>query len=150
MFRRSLMLAAALLAFAGAAYAEDARQVSQALADKWVQAYNSNMPAGIAALFTNDAPFVGPPGVLKGPANIEKAIAARIKAGWTTETLKINEAHTVGDAIWAVGEFQFTGSGEQAGKTQSGHLGEVLVKDGPDWHIAMLLAAPSAAPPPPK
>jgi len=56
----------------------------------------------------------------------------------------------VGDAMWAVGEFQFTGSGEQAGKQQSGLFGEVLVKDGADWHIEMLLATPSAAPPPAK
>ncbi|MGA8600105.1 MAG: DUF4440 domain-containing protein [Beijerinckiaceae bacterium] len=150
MFRRSLMLAAAFVTLAGATYAEDAKQVSQALADSWVQAYNSNMPMGVAALFTNDAPFIGPPGVLKGPANIEKAIAARMKAGWTTETLRIKEAHAVGDGVWSTGEFQFTGSGEQAGKTQSGNFGWVLVKDGGDWHITMLVAAPSAAPPPPK
>jgi ketosteroid isomerase-like protein len=100
--------------------------------------------------FPSEAPFIGPPGVLKGPASIKKAMAGRFSAGWTTETIKINEAHMVGDAVWAVGEFQFSGSGEQAGKQQSGHFGEVLAKDGADWHIVMLLAAPSAAPPPPK
>jgi uncharacterized protein (TIGR02246 family) len=150
MLRKLLMLAAALVTLTGAAYAEDAKQVSEAIADKWVKAYNSNAPQGVAALFTKEAPFIGPPGVLKGPANIEKAIAARIKAGWTSETLKINEAHPLGDGVWSVGEFQFNGSGEQAGKTQSGNFGWVLVKDGADWHVHMLVAAPSAAPPPPK
>jgi uncharacterized protein (TIGR02246 family) len=150
MLRRSLLLAAAIVALTSIAYAEDAKQVSEAVADKWVKAYNSNAPQGVAALFTNEAPFIGPPGVLKGQANIEKAVAARIKAGWTSETLKVNEAHAIGDGVWSVGEFQFTGSGEQAGKTQSGNFGWVLVKDGLDWHIHMLVAAPSAAPPPPK
>ena len=150
MLRRSLWITVACMMVSGAAYAQDPNQLSETVADKWVKAYNSNAPAGVAALFTDEAPFIGPPGVLKGHANIEKAIAAHIKAGWTTETLKINEAHSVGDAVWSVGEFQFTGSGEQAGKTQSGNFGMVLVRDGADWHISMLVAAPSAAPTPPK
>ena len=117
---------------------------------EFVRHLDLDTPSDVAALFTDEAPFIGPPGVLKGHANVEKAIAARIQAGWTTEILKINEAHSVGDAVWSVGEFQFTGSGEQAGKTQSGNFGMVLVRDGADWHISMLVAAPSAAPTPPK
>jgi uncharacterized protein (TIGR02246 family) len=150
MLRKWFLLAAGLTTLANAARADDAKQVAEAIADKWVKSYNSNSPEAVAALFTNEAPFIGPPGVLRGRASIEKAIAARIKAGWTMETLKLNEAHSLGDAVWAVGEFQFSGSGEQAGKQQSGHFGEVLMKDGGDWHIVMLLAAPSAAPPPTK
>jgi uncharacterized protein (TIGR02246 family) len=150
MFRKWVLPAVVLTPLANAAYADDAKQLADALADKWMKAYNSHSPEGIAALFTNEAPFIGPPGVLKGRASIEKAMAGRFSAGWTTETIKINEAHMVGDAVWAVGEFQFSGSGEQAGKQQSGHFGEVLAKDGADWHIVMLLATPSAAPSPPK
>src|SRR3954447_10381100 len=101
MLRRSLWITATCMMLSGAAYAQDPKQLSESVADKWVKAYNSNAPAGVAALFTDEAPFIGPPGVLKGHANVEKAIAARIQAGWTTEILKINEAHSVGDACGA-------------------------------------------------
>jgi hypothetical protein len=150
MVRKSLSIAATLIALSTAAYAEDARQVNDAFADKWVKNYNANLPEGIAGMFTTEGVFIGPPGALKGRPSIERALAARIKAGWTSEALKVNEAHPVGDAVWGIGEFQFTGAGEQAGKQQSGHFGWLLVKEGSDWHATMVVAAPSAAPPPPK
>src|SRR4051794_2020140 len=96
MLRRSLWITATFMMLSGAAYAQDPKKLSDTVADKWVKGYNSNAPEGVTALFTDEAPFIGPPGVLKGHANVEKAIAARIRAGWTTETLKINEAHSVG------------------------------------------------------
>src|SRR5947209_334321 len=102
MFRKWILLAATLTPLANAAHAEDAKEIAEAIGEKWVKSYNSNSPEAVAALFTNEAPFIGPPGVLKGRPSIEKAISARIAAGWTKETLKINEAHIVGDALWAV------------------------------------------------
>ena len=68
------------------------------------------------------------------------ALAGRIKAGWTKETVTTTDAEMAGTAVWAAGEYGLVGSGEQAGKQSGGHFGWVLVRDGDAWRAAMLTA----------
>jgi uncharacterized protein (TIGR02246 family) len=124
------------------AMAEDnAKKVADELAAKWEAAYNAGDPGKIASMFASDGAFNPPSGVLvKGKDAIEKGLAGRMKAGWTKETVSVTEAHSVGNAIWAVGDYNLIGTGEMAGKETGGKFGEVLVKEGNDWHLVMLTA----------
>jgi uncharacterized protein (TIGR02246 family) len=123
------------------AHAQDAKKTADEFATKWVIAYDAGDAAALAALFTQDGVFNAPSGaVLKGRDAIAKALAGRIKAGWTKETVMTNDAGMAGNAVWAAGEYGLLGSGEVAGKQTGGHFGWVLVRDGDAWHIAMLTA----------
>jgi uncharacterized protein (TIGR02246 family) len=123
------------------AAAQDAMKAAEEMVTKWVTAYNAGDAAAISAMFTPDAVFNAPSGaVLKGRDAIEKALAGRMKAGWTKETITVTAAGAVGDAIWSAGEYAVTGSGENAGKQTAGHFGDVLVHEGNAWYFAMLTA----------
>jgi uncharacterized protein (TIGR02246 family) len=123
------------------AYAQDAKKTADDFATKWVMAYDAGDAAALAALFTQDGVFNAPSGaVLKGRDAIEKALAGRIKAGWTKETVTTTDAGMAGNAVWAAGEYSLLGFGEVAGKQTGGHFGWVLVRDGDAWHVAMLTA----------
>ena len=123
------------------AHAQDAKKTADDFATKWVTAYDAGDAAVLAALFTPDGVFNAPSGAaLKGREAIEKALAGRMKAGWTKETVTTNDAGAAGNAVWAAGEYALLGSGEQAGKQTGGRFGWVLVRDGDAWRVAMLTA----------
>ncbi len=129
-----------------AAHAQDAKKTADDFATKWVTAYDAGDAPALAALFTQDGVFNAPSGAaLKGREAIEKALAGRMKAGWTKETVTTSDAGAAGNAVWAAGEYALLGSGEQAGKQTGGRFGWVLVRDGDAWHAAMLTA--NVAPP---
>jgi uncharacterized protein (TIGR02246 family) len=122
-------------------YAQDPKKTADDFATTWVAAYDAGDAAALAALFTQDGVFNAPSGaVLKGRDAIEKALAGRIKAGWTKETVTTTDAGMAGTAVWATGEYGLSGSGEVAGKQTGGHFGWVLVRDGDAWRAAMLTA----------
>ncbi len=123
------------------AFAQDANKSAEEFAAKWVAAYDGGDATAVAALFTEDGVFNAPSGaVLRGREVIAKALAGRIKAGWTKETVTTTAAGTVGSAIWAAGDYTLLGTGDADGKQASGHFGWVLVRDGDAWRIAMLTA----------
>src|SRR5262249_57919796 len=83
-----------------AAYAQDAKKTADDFAAKWVSVYDAGDAAGLAALFTPDGVFNAPSGaVVKGRDAIEKALAGRIKAGWTKETVTTTDAGMAGTAV---------------------------------------------------
>jgi uncharacterized protein (TIGR02246 family) len=138
---RRLLILIVLSTSCLSAYAQDAKKTADDFATKWVAAYDAGDAAALAALFTPDGIFNAPSGaVLKGRDAIEKALAGRIKAGWTKETVTTTDAGAAGSAVWASGEYGLLGSGEVAGKQSGGHFGWVLVRDGDAWHVAMLTA----------
>jgi uncharacterized protein (TIGR02246 family) len=141
MHLRSFLVLIFVIISSLSALAEDAKKAADDFASKWVAAYNVGDATTLAALFTQDGVFNAPSGaVVKGREAIEKALAGRIKAGWTQETVTTNDAGAAGNAVWAAGEYSLLGSGEVAGKQTGGHFGWVLVRDGDAWHIAMLTA----------
>jgi len=123
------------------AHAQDAKKTADDFATKWVATYDAGDAPALAALFTQDGVFNAPSGAaLKGREAIEKALAGRMKAGWTKETVTTNDAGAAGNAVWAAGEYALVGSGEQEGQQTGGRFGWVLVRDGDAWHVAMLTA----------
>jgi uncharacterized protein (TIGR02246 family) len=130
-----------LIVSASPAGAQDAKKTADDFGAKWVAAYDAGDAKALAGLFTAEGVFNAPSGaVVKGREAIEKALAGRMKAGWTKETVTTNDAGAAGNAIWAAGDYALFGSGEVAGKQTGGHFGWVIVRDGDAWHVAMLTA----------
>jgi uncharacterized protein (TIGR02246 family) len=141
MYFRSFLALFVLTISASTTCAEDAKKTADEFAAKWVAAYDAGDATAVAALFTPDGIFNAPSGVVvKGREAIEKAVAGRMKAGWTKETVTTNDAGAAGNAVWAAGDYVLSGSGEVAGKQTGGRYGWVVVREGDAWHVAMLTA----------
>jgi uncharacterized protein (TIGR02246 family) len=141
MIVRAILILLGVICASGSAWAQDAKKTADDFAARWVAAYDAGDAAALAALFTPDGVFNAPSGAaIKGREAIEKALAGRIKAGWTKETVTTSDAGSAGTAVWAAGEYGLVGSGEVAGKTSGGHFGWVLVREGDAWYVAMLTA----------
>lgn len=118
-----------------------AMEVANKITQAWDAAYNAGKPAGVAALFAPGFVFATPGGtLLHDKAEIENAIAGRLKAGWTTEDITVVEAHPAGDAVWILTRYTIEGSGPNAGKKIGGYAGQVLVREGSDWRFRLLIA----------
>jgi len=138
---RAFLALFVLIVSASTAGAQDAKKTADDFGAKWVAAYDAGDAKALAGLFTPNSVFNAPSGaVVKGREAIEKALAGRMKAGWTKETVTTNDAGAAGNAIWAAGDYALFGSGEVAGKQTGGHFGWVIVRDGDAWHVAMLTA----------
>ena len=138
---RAFLTLFVLIVSASTACAQDAKKTADDFGAKWVAAYDAGDAKALAGLFTPNGVFNAPSGaVVKGREAIEKALAGRMKAGWTKETVTTNDAGAAGNAIWAAGDYALFGSGEVAGKQTGGHFGWVIVRDGDAWHVAMLTA----------
>jgi uncharacterized protein (TIGR02246 family) len=138
---RAVLALVVLIVSASPAGAQDAKKTADDFGAKWVAAYDAGDAKALAGLFTAEGVFNAPSGaVVKGREAIEKALAGRMKAGWTKETVTTNDAGAAGNAIWAAGDYALFGSGEVAGKQTGGHFGWVIVRDGDAWHVAMLTA----------
>jgi uncharacterized protein (TIGR02246 family) len=138
---RSFLTLLVLIASASTACAQDAKKTADDFAAKWVAAYDAGDAAALAGMFTQDGVFNAPSGaVVKGREAIEKALAGRMKAGWTKETVTTTDAGAAGNAVWAAGDYALVGPGEVAGKQTGGHFGWVMVRDGDVWRVTMLTA----------
>ena len=143
---RGIAVSLFVMLSAVAANAQDALKTATDIGTKWAAAYDGGDAAALAAMFTQDGVFNPPPGTtLKGREAIGKAFAARMKSGWTKETVNTTQAGGSGNMVWATGEYTLHGSGENAGKQTGGRFGWVLVREGDAWQIVMLTA--TAAPP---
>ncbi len=147
--RRTLIPSMLVLCFAGPVLAQqepavseqDAQQAANTISKKFETAYNAGDAAGIASLFADGGTYLTPGGtVLSNRQAMEKALAGRMKAGWTQETVKVTGAHAAGDAVWAIGEYSIMGTGQNSGKQISGHFAQVLTRSGPEWRFIMLMA----------
>lgn len=120
---------------------QEARQAANLIAKKFETFYNAGDAAGVAQLFTDDGIYVVPSGtVLTDHQMMEKAVSARIKAGWTKENVKVIEAHPADQDVWLLGEYSILGTSENDGKQISGYFVDVLTRKSGDWHIRMLIA----------
>jgi ketosteroid isomerase-like protein len=130
-----------VLAQQGGAMSEQAvLAAADSMTRRFVSAYNAGNPSGIAALFATGGVYLTPAGtILTNPQRIEKAIASRIKAGWTKETVRVIAARSAGDAVWDFGEYAIVGTGANSGKQIGGNFAAVLTREGSQWRIAMLI-----------
>ncbi len=149
MKRYTLIPSMLVICFAGPVLAQqgsvvseqDAQQAANTISKKFETVYNAGDGAAIASLFAEGGTYLTPGGtVLSDRQAMEKAIAGRIKAGWTNETVKVTAAHAAGNAVWAIGEYSIVGTGQNSGKQISGHFAEMLTRSGPEWRFIMLMA----------
>jgi uncharacterized protein (TIGR02246 family) len=119
-----------------------AMKVAQDMTAKFVPARIANDGAAIAALFTADGVFNVVPGASEAPIKGRDEIAKYMSSHPVTQFAShVRDARMVGDAIWVVGDYTATPrTGENTGKQFSGVWGDMLVRDGTDWHITMLTA----------
>jgi uncharacterized protein (TIGR02246 family) len=118
-----------------------ARQAADDLARKFETAYNAGKPSGIADLFAKGGVYLTPGGTnLKDRQDIEQAVAARIKAGWTRESITPVEVHASGDNVWLYGTYRIEGTGANQGKAIDGYFTQVLTKEGSDWKLLLVIA----------
>ena len=130
-------------AYADQAMIEDAsaRRAATDITNQWMTAYNADQPSAIADLFSQGGVYLTPGGTkLVEHQTISKAIESRIKAGWTTETVAVLDAHPAGDNVWLYGTFDIKGAGDNQGKAIGGYYTEVIAKAGSDWRILLLIA----------
>jgi len=148
MMRRTLIssmlvicLAGPVLAQQGPAVSEqDARKAADMMAKKFETAYNAGDAAGIVNLFADDGVYMTPVGTaMTDRKAMESAVAGRMKAGWTNETVKVTSAHVAGDSVWFYGEYAIMGTGQNSEKQIGGRYAEVLTRVGPEWRISMLI-----------
>ena len=119
----------------------DAKQAASTISKAWDDAYNAGNPAAIAALFAPGGVYLTPGGtMLKDRQQMATALAARIKAGWTKETIKVIEVHPIGDHVSSVVEYTILGAGRSAGKQISGYAAQLLARNGSEWRIELLAA----------
>jgi uncharacterized protein (TIGR02246 family) len=123
---------------AAAVSEQAAREAADAAARRFEGAYNAGDAAGVAGLFARDGVYLAPGGaVLTSRQGIEKAIAGRMRAGWTRAAVTVFNAHPAGDAVWAIGEYTTAGSGPNSGKEVGGYYAEVLTREGPEWRLSL-------------
>jgi ketosteroid isomerase-like protein len=119
----------------------DAKQAATQIAQTFAAAYNANKPADIAALFASGGVYLTPGGtVLTDQADITTALSARIKTGWTKETIHVMNAQAEGNDVLAILDYQIQGTGLAAGRQISGYGAQLLTRDGSNWRIKVLAA----------
>lgn len=144
--RVSYVLCFLLAAFSVPAAAGDLKQEVEKIASAYVESFNKQDGAGIAALYASGGVHINP----MGPrADIAEFYQGLFKAGFNHEEATVDQAWPLGtDAAVAMGEYHITG------KKQSGEALEVIgrwtaayVRDGGNLKIRMLSAFPKAPPP---
>ena len=132
----------AALAQQNAAVSEQAaHEAADTIAKQFAAAYNAGNPAGIATLFAQGGIYLTPGGTaLTDRQEIEKAIAGRMKTGWTKEAVTVTEAHPAGNEVWSIGQYAIAGTGQNSGKQIGGYYVDVLTREGSDWRFRMLIA----------
>jgi uncharacterized protein (TIGR02246 family) len=125
----------------GPASETDAQQAAGAVGKAWDQAYNAGNAAAIVDLFAPGGVYLTPGGtMLKDRGEIQTALAARQKTGWTKETIKVLESHPAGDHVWAVVEYTIQGTGRRAGKQIGGYAAELLSRSDSGWKLDLVAA----------
>src|SRR5258708_11981659 len=104
---RAFLTLFVLIISASTACAQDAKKTADDFGAKWVAAYDAGDAAALAGMFTLDGVFNAPSGaVVKGREAIEKALAGRMKAGWTKETVTTTTPAPAANALRAAAAYR--------------------------------------------
>ena len=129
---------------------EQDHQQIDALGSKYVEAFNKNNAAALAALFTDDGLLVGPGSIVSGQAAIEKSYQDTFKGGTQSDQrIQTVELHGLGtDLALAAGQWSNKGPGpDNTVQENHGNWGAVDARVGDTWKIRMLTY--NVVPPPP-
>ena len=146
MMRSSYVLCFLLAALSVPAAAADLKQEVDKISSTYVERFNKQDAAGIAALFAKGGLFVNPMGA---HTNVAQTLEGTFKAGLTHLEATVDQVSPIGgDAGIGLGEVTLSG------KNQSGEPLKVafrftavyVLEDGA-WKIRMLTSLPKAPPP---
>jgi uncharacterized protein (TIGR02246 family) len=114
---------------------EDAQANIQALADKWVKAYNDHDRAALGALYTGDARLMmhGSPTIV-GRAAIEEFWASDFTVDDPLTLLTVTNSVTGSDMMLVHGDYRVVGreKGDELGAGRFAHLWKL---DGAEWRL---------------
>jgi uncharacterized protein (TIGR02246 family) len=111
------------------------------LSGKLDDAYNKRDAAAAAALFTEDAVFVTPDGMVFGRQAIEKRYAETFQRWLITDFLSRRERlrlNAIDNAVWSVGEWSGTLQSQAGPVLAWGYWSSIYVREGDAWKIRML------------
>ncbi|MBV9747641.1 MAG: nuclear transport factor 2 family protein [Acetobacteraceae bacterium] len=128
--------------------AQDAQHVAQSITDAANKASQQKDAAGLAALFTDDAVFVTPQGIIYGRADIEKHKAEALGPAYTPEPGKIEQAMPIGNAVLLAGTWSGTYHASSGPVHLTGYWSAAIVRDGDAWKIRQ--ETYNSTPPPPE
>jgi uncharacterized protein (TIGR02246 family) len=110
----------------------DARAAIAGVADAWKSAYNSGDPAGVAALYADDAYYLSAHVLAHGRKQIEAYWQKGIQAGGHIDAIRPLIVYTSGDLGYTAGTYQAT----NAGVTVDGRVLLVFRRIDGRWLIA--------------
>jgi ketosteroid isomerase-like protein len=144
----ALLCFATIVPFSSPAFADDTdfkKQLEQ-MNSAYMESFNKQDVAGVAALYATGGIFVNPAGA---QTDIAKLYEGTFKAG-------LNHAETTVDQIWTLGSDTALGMGRYrlTGKNQSGAPIEfaglwtaTFVREGGKWKVRMVSDIPQSPPP---
>jgi len=164
--RLALALVGLAISFAVPAFAQqketvDPQTIEQidALAKKFDEAFDNGDAAALASLFTDDAVFVTPGGMMYGREAIEKYWVETFQQGHFSNHLNKADQYsphligTTGNEVWRTGEWSFTVQGKSGDPTNlKGFWSAINVREGDTWKTRLLTfnvtppPAPAATP----
>lgn len=143
---RAVVAGAMLVCFIGSASAQQGRSLSEQEASQaaesmtatYVSKFNAGDAEGVSGLFGDDAVYLNPVGaVMTSREAIKNGFAARMKNGQPKLSEKVIEAHAVGNAVWAAGEWTLAPTDA---KETTGHYAWIMVPEGNNWRFRMLIS----------
>lgn len=124
--------------YQGTADPQTAQEI-RAYTDNYIERFNQNDAAAIAALFTQDAVLVTPDGTVFGRQAIEKNYAGFFQQWHPTDhVIRIDQINAIGNQAWKVGEWNATFQGPHGPLPAKGYFASLLVREGDGWKECML------------
>ena len=123
---------------------EDLKQVVEKIGAAYVENFNKQDPAGIAALYANGGVLV----TNTGPhTDIAQYYEGAFKAGFDHEETTIDGVWPIGtDALLAMGQYHITGKSEAGAPIEvSGFWTATDIRESGNWKIRMLSGFPKVA-----
>jgi len=116
-----------------------------AFAKKFDEAFDNGDAAALASLFTDDAVFVTPGGIVYGRAAIEKHWVETFQQGHFSNHLNKADQYsphligTTGNEVWRTGEWSFTVQGKSGDPINlKGFWSAINVREGDTWKTRLL------------
>ena len=140
-----IMSAFAAVSFATPVSAQqaDLRQQIEQIVAAYTGHFNKGDAAGVAGLYTKDGILVTPSAkiVKNGQQEITEHNQALMKLGYNHDEGTIDQVSPLGnDEAISVGEYHFTGQGQNGPIKSDGHWTALYVREGGQWKIRLLTA----------
>jgi uncharacterized protein (TIGR02246 family) len=124
--------------YQGTADPQTAQEV-HAYTGNYIERFNKNDAAAVAALFTEDGILVTPDGTVFGRKAIEKNYAGFFQQWHPSDhVIRIDQINAVGNLAWKVGEWNATFQGPDGPLPAKGYFASLLVREGDGWKERML------------